>query len=184
MCSAARHRRRIVQTEWRRHHPSRLSAPIRLGHDGRVPQGSRHPGCRGGPNDRYARTIEIDGVHGVVAVEPASGHALRVVIRFSGCGAADDHCARAARVRSRSRPPGGQRAARGRSVLALLVAARPGPRYQVRGTVRARRSGRARRANHGGRRSRPCREARDALRRGAGRQRPEHRGADPCLSSS
>ena len=27
---------------------SRLSAPIRLGHDGRVPQGSRHPGRRGG----------------------------------------------------------------------------------------------------------------------------------------
>ena len=41
------------------------------------------PGVEVVSNDRYARTIEIDGVHGVVAVEPASGNALRVAIRFS-----------------------------------------------------------------------------------------------------
>ena len=45
----ARHRRRrIVQTARRSHDPSRLSAAIRLGHDGRVPPGSRHPRHRGG----------------------------------------------------------------------------------------------------------------------------------------
>ena len=56
------------------------------------------PGVEVVSNDRYARTIEIDGVHGIVAVEPASGHALRVVIRFSRLSALPTIIARVRRV--------------------------------------------------------------------------------------
>ena len=158
MCSAARHRRRIVQTEWRSHHPSRLSAPIRLGHDGRVPQGSRHPGRRGGlersicADDRDRRGARrCRGGAGLRARASRRDPILTVV------GAADDHRARAARVRSRRRPASGQRAARrgSRPRPSGGGATRPA-RAGCMGRVRARRSGRARSANHGGRRSRPC----------------------------
>jgi AraC family transcriptional regulator of adaptative response / DNA-3-methyladenine glycosylase II len=142
------------------------------------------PGVEVVSNDRYARTIELEGVHGVVAVEPTSGNALRVAIRFSRLSALPTIIARVRRVFDLAADPQAVNAQLAEDpILAPLVAARPAGTRCV-GRVRAGRSGRARSANHGGRRSRPCREARDALWRAAGRERPENGGADPCLSSS
>ena len=75
------------------------------------------------------RTIEFDGVHGVIAVEPASGHALRVAIRFSRLSALPTIIARVRRVFDLAADPhavNGQLAAD--PILAPLVAARPGLR--------------------------------------------------------
>ena len=135
MWSAARHRRRIVQTEWRSHHPSRLSAPIRLGHDGRVPQARAIPGVEVVSNDRYARTIEIAGVHGLVAVEPASGHALRVAMRFSRLSALPTIIARVRRVFDLAADPQAVDAQLAEDpILAPLVRRDQACGYQVRGT--------------------------------------------------
>jgi len=87
------------------------------------------PGVEVVSNDRYARTIEIDGVHGVVEVEPASGHALRVVIRFSRLSALPTIIARVRRVFDLAADPQAVNAQLAEDpVLAPLVAARPGLR--------------------------------------------------------
>jgi AraC family transcriptional regulator of adaptative response / DNA-3-methyladenine glycosylase II len=79
--------------------------------------------------DRYARTIEIEGVHGVVAVEPASGNALRVAIRFPRLSALPTIVARLRRVFDLSADPEAINAHLAEDrVLAPLVAARPGLR--------------------------------------------------------
>ncbi len=87
------------------------------------------PGVEVVSNDRYARTIEIEGVNGVVAVEPAAGHTLRVAIRFPRLSALPTIIARVRRVFDLAADPqavNGQLAAD--PVLAPLVAARPGLR--------------------------------------------------------
>ena len=87
------------------------------------------PGVEVVSNDRYARTIEIEGVHGVVAVEPAAGHALRIAIRCSRLPALPSIIARLRRVFDLSADPqaiGAQLAED--PMLAPLVAARPGLR--------------------------------------------------------
>ena len=127
---AARDRRRVVRRNGD-HAPSRLSAALRLGRDARVPRGSRHPGRRGGlerslcahDRDRRGARHRRGGA--------ASGRTrFAVAIRFSRpVGAADDHRARAARVRSRRRRRArSTRSSREDPRLAPLVAARPGLR--------------------------------------------------------
>jgi AraC family transcriptional regulator of adaptative response / DNA-3-methyladenine glycosylase II len=87
------------------------------------------PGVEVVSNDRYARTIEIEGVHGVLAVEPASGHALRVAIRFSRLSALPTIIARVRRVFDLAADPHAVNAQLAEDpVLAPLVAARPGLR--------------------------------------------------------
>jgi AraC family transcriptional regulator, regulatory protein of adaptative response / DNA-3-methyladenine glycosylase II len=87
------------------------------------------PGVEVVSNDRYARTIEIDGVHGVVAVEPASGNALRVAIRLSRLSALPTVIARVRRVFDLAADPQAVNAQLAEDrVLAPLVAARPGLR--------------------------------------------------------
>lgn len=87
------------------------------------------PGVEVVSSDRYARTIEIGGVHGVVAVEPASGNALRIAIRFPRLSALPAIIARLRRVFDLAADP---RAIcthlANDPVLAPLVAARPGLR--------------------------------------------------------
>jgi AraC family transcriptional regulator of adaptative response / DNA-3-methyladenine glycosylase II len=87
------------------------------------------PGVETVSSDRYARTIEIDGVHGVVAVEPASGNALRIGIRFSRLSAVPTIIARLRRVFDLAADPQAINAQLSEDlVLAPLVAARPGLR--------------------------------------------------------
>ena len=87
------------------------------------------PGVEVVSSDRYARTIEVEGVHGVVAVEPAPGNALRVAIRVSRLSALPTIISRVRRVFDLAADPraiNAQLAEDG--VLAPLVAARPGLR--------------------------------------------------------
>jgi AraC family transcriptional regulator, regulatory protein of adaptative response / DNA-3-methyladenine glycosylase II len=87
------------------------------------------PGVEVVSSDRYARTIEIEGVHGVVAVEPAAGHALQVAIRFSKLSALPTIIARVRRVFDLAADPQAINAQLAEDlVLAPLVAARPGLR--------------------------------------------------------
>ena len=87
------------------------------------------PGIEVVSSDRYARTIEIGGVHGVVAVEPAPGNALRVAIRFSRLSALPTIIARVRRVFDLAADPQAIYAQLAEDpVLAPLVAARPGLR--------------------------------------------------------
>jgi AraC family transcriptional regulator, regulatory protein of adaptative response / DNA-3-methyladenine glycosylase II len=87
------------------------------------------PGVEVVSSDRYARTIEIDGVHGVVAVEPASDNALRVAIRFSRLSALPTIIARLRRVFDLAADPQAINAQLAEDlVLAPLIAARPGLR--------------------------------------------------------
>jgi AraC family transcriptional regulator of adaptative response / DNA-3-methyladenine glycosylase II len=87
------------------------------------------PGVELVSNDRYARTIEIDGVQGVVAVEPASDNALRVAIRVSRLPALPMIIARVRRVFDLAADPQAINAQLSEDlVLAPLVAARPGLR--------------------------------------------------------
>src|ERR671913_253074 len=87
------------------------------------------PGVEVVSNDRYARTIEIAGVHGLVAVEPASGHALRVAMRFSRLSALPTIIARVRRVFDLAADPQAVDAQLADDpILAPLVAARPGLR--------------------------------------------------------
>jgi AraC family transcriptional regulator of adaptative response / DNA-3-methyladenine glycosylase II len=79
--------------------------------------------------DRYARTIEIDGRHGLVIVEPAAGNALKATIRFPGLPALPRIIARLRRVFDLAADPeaiGAQLAED--ALLAPLVALRPGLR--------------------------------------------------------
>jgi AraC family transcriptional regulator of adaptative response / DNA-3-methyladenine glycosylase II len=78
---------------------------------------------------RYARTIAIDGRHGLVVVEPAAGHALKATIRFPGVAALPRIIARLRRVFDLAADPqaiGAQLAED--TLLAPLVAVRPGLR--------------------------------------------------------
>jgi AraC family transcriptional regulator, regulatory protein of adaptative response / DNA-3-methyladenine glycosylase II len=87
------------------------------------------PGVEVVSSDRYARTIEIEGVHGVVAVEPAPGHALRIAIRFSRPSALPTIIERLRRVFDLAADPQAINAQLAEDrVLAPLVAARPGLR--------------------------------------------------------
>ena len=87
------------------------------------------PGVEVVSSDRYARTIEIEGVHGVVAVEPSSDNALRIAVRFSRLSALPTIIARLRRVFDLSADPQSinTQLAEDR-LLASLVAARPGLR--------------------------------------------------------
>ena len=177
-CSAARHRRRIVQTERRSHHPSRLSAPTT------GPRWSRSSRLAPSRASRWSRTIDMRARSrstGCTALSrwPASGHALRVAIRFSRLSALPTIIARVRRVFDLAADPQAVNAQLAEDpILAPLVAARPGLRVPGAWMGSSSPFGPCSVSNHGGRRSRPCGEARDALRRGAGRQRPEHGGAD------
>ena len=87
------------------------------------------PGVEVVSTDRYARTIEIEGVHGVVAVEPAAGNALRVAIRFSRLPALPTIIARLRRVFDLAADPQAINAQLADDpILAPLVARRPGLR--------------------------------------------------------
>jgi AraC family transcriptional regulator of adaptative response / DNA-3-methyladenine glycosylase II len=87
------------------------------------------PGVEVVSNDRYARTIEIEGVHGVVAVEPTSGNALRVAIRFARLSALQTIIARVRRVFDLAADPQAISAQLAEDpLLARLIAARPGLR--------------------------------------------------------
>jgi AraC family transcriptional regulator of adaptative response / DNA-3-methyladenine glycosylase II len=78
---------------------------------------------------RYARTIEIDGEHGLVTVEPTGGNALKAIIRFPRLSALPRIIARLRRVFDLAADPqaiGAQLAED--ALLAPLVAVRPGLR--------------------------------------------------------
>jgi AraC family transcriptional regulator of adaptative response / DNA-3-methyladenine glycosylase II len=86
------------------------------------------PGVEIVVGDRYARTIEIDGVRGTVAVEPDHG-ALRATVRFATLSALPKIIARLRRVFDLAADPqaiGAQLAED--PTLAPLIAARPGLR--------------------------------------------------------
>ena len=87
------------------------------------------PGVEVVSSDRYARTIEVGGVHGVVAVEPVSGNAFRVAIQFSRVSALPAIIARLRRVFDLAADPLAICTHLAQDpVLAPLVAARPGLR--------------------------------------------------------
>jgi AraC family transcriptional regulator of adaptative response / DNA-3-methyladenine glycosylase II len=87
------------------------------------------PGIESVSARRYARTIEIDGVHGVVAVEPANGHAFQVAIRFPRLAALPMIIERVRRVFDLAADPEGIDSHLAEDpALAPLVALRPGLR--------------------------------------------------------
>jgi AraC family transcriptional regulator of adaptative response / DNA-3-methyladenine glycosylase II len=87
------------------------------------------PGVETVSRDGYARTIEIAGMPGTVAVRPATGNALRATIQFPQLSALPTIVARLRRVFDLAADPGviGAHLSEDR-VLAPLVAARPGLR--------------------------------------------------------
>jgi AraC family transcriptional regulator of adaptative response / DNA-3-methyladenine glycosylase II len=108
----------------------------------------------------YARTIEIDGVHGIVSVQPGEGNALRVAVQFPKLAALPAIIARLRRVFDLAADPqaiGAQLAVD--PTLAPLVAARPGVQLPAVGRFRARHPRGARPADHGDRRNRLGRQA-------------------------
>ena len=142
------------------------------------------PGVEVVSNHRYARTIlEIAGVHGLVAVEPTSGASGRDAI-LTVVGAADASSLRVCGACLIAADPQAVNAQLGEASRSSPLCGRRDQAcgYQARGTGRVELAVRActRSANHGGRGTCSC----DARPRGAGRQQPEHGGADPCLSSS
>jgi AraC family transcriptional regulator, regulatory protein of adaptative response / DNA-3-methyladenine glycosylase II len=77
----------------------------------------------------YARTIEVNGLHGSVCVQQAEGHALRAAIRFPRLSALPTIIARLRRVFDLAADPDAIAAhLAGDALLAPLVAARPGLR--------------------------------------------------------
>ena len=87
------------------------------------------PGVEVVSSDRYARTIEINGVHGLVVVEPSSDHALRISVRFSQLATLPTIITRLRRVFDLSADPQAINAQLAEDrLLAPLVAARPGLR--------------------------------------------------------
>ena len=87
------------------------------------------PGVELVSSDRYARTIEVEGVHGVVVVEPAAGNALRVALRISRLAALPTIIARVRRVFDLAADPQAINAQLVEDpALAPLVGARPGLR--------------------------------------------------------
>lgn len=87
------------------------------------------PGVETVSRDGYARTIEIAGAHGTVAVRPAAGNALRATIQFPQLSALPTIVARLRRVFDLAADPEviGAHLAED-PALAPLVAARPGLR--------------------------------------------------------
>jgi len=87
------------------------------------------PGIEVVSSGRYARTIEINGVHGVVVVEPSSDNALRIAVRFSHLLTLPTIIARLRRLFDLSADPRAINAQLAEDrLLAPLVAARPGLR--------------------------------------------------------
>ncbi len=87
------------------------------------------PGVESVSGHCYARTIDIAGDHGVVFVEPASGDALRVAIRFPRMSALPAIIGRLRRVFDLAADPQAISAHLAQDpILARLVAARPGLR--------------------------------------------------------
>jgi len=87
------------------------------------------PGVEMVSDDGYARTIDINGVHGIVSVELGEGNALRVAIQFPKLAALPTIIARLRRVFDLAADPqaiGAQLALD--PTLAPLIAARPGLR--------------------------------------------------------
>jgi AraC family transcriptional regulator of adaptative response / DNA-3-methyladenine glycosylase II len=80
-------------------------------------------------DDRYARTVELDGATGTVAVEPTAGHRLRATVRFSKLSALPAIIARLRRVFDLAADPLAISAHLEEDpALAPLVAMRPGLR--------------------------------------------------------
>ena len=87
------------------------------------------PGVEVVSDDSYARTIELDGVHGMLVVRPGAGNALRAVIRFPTLIALPTIIARLRRLFDLAADPQAIGAHLARDpVLSPLVAARPGLR--------------------------------------------------------
>jgi len=87
------------------------------------------PGVEVVGEDSYARTIEIDGVHGMLVVRPGEANALRAVIRFPVLTALPTIIARLRRLFDLAADPEAIGAHLARDpALAPLVAARPGLR--------------------------------------------------------
>jgi AraC family transcriptional regulator of adaptative response / DNA-3-methyladenine glycosylase II len=79
--------------------------------------------------NRYARSVQLDGVQGVVAVEPTEGNALRAIVRFSKLSALPAIIARLRRVFDLAADPTAIAAHLAKDpTLAPLVKARPGLR--------------------------------------------------------
>ena len=87
------------------------------------------PGVESVSAERYVRTIEIEGVHGVIAVERADGHALQVAIRFPRLATLPLIIERVRRLFDLAADPVGIDAHLAEDpTLSRLVAARPGLR--------------------------------------------------------
>jgi AraC family transcriptional regulator, regulatory protein of adaptative response / DNA-3-methyladenine glycosylase II len=87
------------------------------------------PGIEHVTDRRYARTVQLDGLTGTVAVEPAHGHALRVTVRFPKLSALPAVIARLRRVFDLGADPLAIAAHLAEDpALAPLVEARPGLR--------------------------------------------------------
>jgi AraC family transcriptional regulator of adaptative response / DNA-3-methyladenine glycosylase II len=87
------------------------------------------PGIEVVTADRYARSVQLDGIKGTVAVEPASGNALRATVQFPKLSALPVIIARLRRVFDLAADPGPIAAHLAKDpALAPLVKARPGLR--------------------------------------------------------
>lgn len=87
------------------------------------------PGVECVAGDTYTRTFDIDGRHGLVAVRPGRGHALRAVIRTPRPSAVPTIVARLERLFDLAADPGTIRAHFApHDVIGPLVSARPGLR--------------------------------------------------------
>jgi AraC family transcriptional regulator, regulatory protein of adaptative response / DNA-3-methyladenine glycosylase II len=87
------------------------------------------PGIERVTADRYERSVQVDGVQGTVAVEPAGGNALRAKVRFSKLTALPNIIARLRRVFDLAADPVAIAAHLAQDpTLAPLVKARPGLR--------------------------------------------------------
>jgi AraC family transcriptional regulator of adaptative response / DNA-3-methyladenine glycosylase II len=87
------------------------------------------PGVELVTSNRYARSVELDGVQGTVSVEPAAGNALRVAVRFPKLSALPVIIARLRRVFDLAADPAAITAHLARDpLLASLVKVRPGLR--------------------------------------------------------
>jgi AraC family transcriptional regulator, regulatory protein of adaptative response / DNA-3-methyladenine glycosylase II len=87
------------------------------------------PGVEDVSASQYVRTIEIDRVHGVVALEPTDRHALKVAIRFPRVASLPVIIERVRRIFDLAADPDGIDAHLAEDpALAPLVAARPGLR--------------------------------------------------------
>ena len=87
------------------------------------------PGIEVVTADRYARSVQLDGVQGTVAVQPTEGNALRATVRFPKLSALPTIIARLRRVFDLAADPVAIATHLAKDpVLAALVEARPGLR--------------------------------------------------------